>query len=73
MFDKDKLPKRVYLAQLGRQEKQNMRPKWHHKTIPNRCQTIEILIEQKVLQMIHLGRPGGMRWPPGGITGGAEN
>ena len=34
---------------------------------------IEILIEKEAVQPIHLGRPGGMRWPPGGIIGGAKD
>ena len=34
---------------------------------------IEIWIENKTIFMIHFGRPGGMRWPPGGIIGGSKN
>ena len=34
---------------------------------------IEILIENKSVPAIHLGRPGGMRRPPGGIIGGAKD
>ena len=34
---------------------------------------IEILIEKRMVRMIQMGRPGGMRWPPGGIIGGAKN
>ena len=34
---------------------------------------IEILIEKKGGRVVFLGRPGGMRWPPGGIIGGAKD
>ena len=34
---------------------------------------IKILIDNKPNFVIHLGRPGGMRWPPGGIIGGAKD
>ena len=48
-----------------------MVPKNDPKSIQNRCQKmIEVLIDKKTFQVIHLGRPGGMRWPPGGIIGG---
>jgi hypothetical protein len=52
----------------------NMAPQDDPKSTQNRCQKmIEILIEKKVLRVHFLGRPGGMRWPPGGIIGGAKN
>ena len=34
---------------------------------------IEILIEKRAAVPLLLGRPGGMRWPPGGIIGGAKD
>ena len=34
---------------------------------------IEILIAKKSARVVFLGRPGGMRRPPGGIIGGAKN
>ena len=51
-----------------------MAPQNDPKSTKNRCQKmIEILIEDKAVPPIHLGRPGGMRWPPGGIIGGSKN
>ena len=44
------------------------------KSTQNRCQKmIEILIDNKTDFVRHLGQSGGMRWPPGGIIGGAKN
>ena len=44
------------------------------KSSKNRCQKmIEILIDKKGGRVVFLSRPGGMRWPPGGIIGGAKN
>ena len=44
------------------------------KATKNRCQKmIKILIDFKIGATLFLDRPGGMRWPPGGIIGGAKN
>ena len=44
------------------------------KSTKNRRQkSIEILIQNKTNFMRHLGRSGGMCWPPGGIIGGSKN
>ena len=41
------------------------------KSIKNRCQKmIKILIELRADVPLLWGRPGGMRWLPGGIIGG---
>ena len=34
---------------------------------------IKILIDVQDRHSADLGRPGGMRWPPGGIIGGSKN
>ena len=40
----------------------------------NRCQKmIKILIAKKAFLVIHLGRPGGLRWALGGKTRGVKN
>ena len=52
----------------------NLAPQNDPKSTTNRYQkSIKMLIENKTNFKIHLGRPGGMRWPPGGIIGGANN
>ena len=44
------------------------------KSTKNRCQKlIENLIDNKTNVPLLLGRPGGMRWPLGGIIGGSKN
>ena len=64
-------------AQLGLQKGENdpkMASQNDPKTTKNRCQKmIKILIDFKTAGTIFLERPGGMRWPPGGIIGGARN
>ena len=80
VFDVDRLPRRVWdrswpiLAAKSAQNDPNLAPQNDPKSTPNRCpKTIEILIENKGGRGVFLGRPGGMRWPPGGIIGGAKN
>ena len=80
VFDVDKLSRRVLgrtWPNLGAKKAENdpkMAPQNDPKSIKHRCQKlIEILIEKRALRPIHFGRPGGMRWPPGGIIGGAIN
>ena len=51
-----------------------MAPKNDPKSTKNRCEKmIEILNHVKTGGTAFLGRPGGMRWPPAGIIGGAKN
>ena len=80
VFDKDKLSRRVLdrtwpnLAAKSAENDPKMAPQDDPKSTQNRCQKmIKMLIENKSVLVIHLGRPGGMRWPPGGIIGGAKN
>ena len=75
--DEDKLSKRVVDRTLPNMlaKRAENDPKVTFQNDPksskNRCKkTIEILIGKKAALAIHLGRPGGMRWPPGGIIGG---
>ena len=80
VFDVDKLSRRVLdrtwrnLAAKSAENDPKMAPQNDPKSTKNRCQKmIEILIEKRTNFVGHLGRPGGMRWPPGGIIGGAKN
>ena len=80
VFDVDKLSRRVLdrtwpnLAAKRAENDPKMAPQDDPKSTKDRCQkTTEILIEKKSVHPIHLGRPGGMRWPPGGIIGGAND
>ena len=80
VFEKDKLPRCVVdrtwpnLAAKRAENDPKMAPQNDPKSTKNRCQKmIEILIEKKSFPPIHLGRSGGMRWPPAGIIGGAKN
>ena len=80
VFDVDKLPRRVLdrtwpnLAAKSAENDPNLAPQDDPKSTKNRRQKmIKILIEKKTVPPIHLGRPGGMRWPPGGIIGGAND
>ena len=80
LFDVDKLSRRVLdgaWPNLDAKKAENdpkMVPPNDPKLSKQRYQKmIEILMEQKTVLVIHLGRPGGMRWPPGGIIGGAKN
>ena len=80
VFDVDKLARRVLdrtwpnLAAKSAENDPNLAPQDDPKSTKNRCQKmIEILIEKKPVLVIHLGRSGGMRWPPGGIIGGAKD
>ena len=80
VFDVDKLSRRVLdrtwpnLAAKKAENDPKMAPQNDPKSTKNRRQKlIEILIANKTNFMIHLGRPGGMRWPPGGIIGGSKN
>ena len=79
VFDEDKLSRRVLDRTwpiLGAKSAENdpkMAPQDDPKSTKNRRpKMIEILIEKKSVLVIHLGRSGGMRWPPGGIIGGAK-
>ena len=80
VFDVDKLSRRVLdrtwriLGAKSAENDPNLAPQDDPKSTKNRCQkTIEILIEDKTNFLGHLGRSGGMRWPPGGIIGGSKN
>ena len=80
VFDEDQLSRRVLdptWPNLGAKRAENdpkMALQNGPKSTKNRCQKmIKILIDFKSIRMIHFGRPGGMRWPPGGIIGGAIN
>ena len=80
VFDVDRLPRRVLdrswpiLAAKSAQNDPNLAPQDDPKSTKNRCQKmIEILIELRTHVPLLLSRPGGMRWPPGGIIGGAKN
>ena len=80
VFDVDRLPRRVLeqtwplLAAKRAENDPKMASQNGPKSTKNRYKKmIEILIDIKPNFMIHLGRPGGMRWPPGGIIGGAKD
>ena len=80
VFEVEKLPRRVLdrswpnLAAKRAENDPNLAPQDDPKSTKNRCQkTIEILIDNKTNFAGHLGRSGGMRWPPGGIIGGSKN
>ena len=80
VFDVDRLPRRVLdrswpILEAKRAENDpKLAPQSDPKSTKNRCQKmIEILIEKRTNFVIHFGRPGGMRRPPGGIIGGAKN
>ena len=80
VFDEDQLSRRVLdptwpnLAAKSAEHDPNLEPQDDPKSTKNRCQKmIEILIDKKGARGVFLGRPGGMRWPPGGIIGGAKN
>ena len=80
VFDVDKLSSNVLdriwpnLAAQSAENDPKLAPQHDPTSIQNRCQKmIEILIEKKSVLVIHLGRSGGMRWPPGGIIGGAKD
>ena len=79
-FHEDKLSRRVLdrtwsnLVAKRAENDPKMAAQDDPKSTKNRCQKmINILIEKKSVLVIHLGRPGGMRWPPGGIIGGAND
>ena len=80
VLDVDKLSRRDLertwpnLAAKKAQKDPNLEPQDDPKATKNRFQKmIKILIANKTVPMIHLGRPGGLRWPPGGIIGGSKN
>ena len=80
VFDVDQLSRRVLdrtWPNLGAKRAENdpkMGAQDDPKSTQNRRQKmINILIEKRTNFEIHLGRPGGMRWPPGGIIGGAKD
>ena len=80
VFDEDKLSRRVLgrtwpnLAAKRAENDPKMAPQDDPKSTKNRRQKMEdILIAKKCDRMVFLGRPGGMRWPPGGIIGGAND
>ena len=80
VFDLDKLSRRVLdrtwpnLGTKKAEKDPKLAAQNDPKSTENRCQKmIEILIDKKAFHRIQLGRPGGMRWPPGGIIGGAKN
>jgi len=62
------------LAAKSAKNDPNLAPQNDSKSTKNRCKkTIEFLIELRTRVPQFLSRPGGMRWPPGGIVGGAKN
>ena len=62
------------LATKRAENDRKMTPQNDPKSSKNRCQKmIKMLIDIKTNFAIHFGRPGGMRWPPGGIIGGAKD
>ena len=76
VFDVDKLARRVLdrtwpnLAAKSAKNDPNLAPQDDPKSTKNRVQKmIQILIDFKTLGMRFLGRPGGMRSPPGGDLG----
>ena len=80
VFGVDKLSRRILdltwpiLAAKTAENDPKMAAQDDPKSTKNRCQQmIKILIDFKSFLVIHLGRPGGMRWPPGGIIGGADD
>ena len=80
VFHEDKLSRRVFdltephLAAKSVENDPQMALQNDPKTTKNRCQKmIKILIDFKIAGSVFLKRPGGMRWPPGGIIGGARN
>ena len=80
VFDEDKLSRRVLdrtwanLAAKSAENDPNLAPQDDPKSTKNRVQKmIEILIELRTHVPLLLIRPGGMRWPPGGIIGGAND
>ena len=80
VFGVDELSRRVLdrtwpnLVAKRAENDPKMAPQNDPKSTKNQCQKmIEILIEKKMVLVQILGRPGGMRWPPGGIIGGSKN
>ena len=80
VFHEDKLSRRVFdstephLAAKSAENDPKMASQNDTKTTQNRCpKMIKILIDFKIGATLFLKRPGGMRWPPGGIIGGAKN
>ena len=80
VFDEDQLSRRVLdptwpiLAAKRAENDLKMAPQNGPKSIQNGAQKMIIFfIDFKSIRPIHFGRPGGMRWPPGGIIGGAIN
>ena len=80
VFDVDKFSRRVLdrtwpnLAAKSAENDPKLALQNDPKSTTNRCQKmIEMLIEKSTNFMRLLGRPGGMRWPPGGIIGGAKD
>ena len=80
VFDVDRLPRRILnrswpiLAAKSAENDPNLAPQDDPKSTKNRCRkSIEILIDNKTNFVGHVGRPGGMRWPPGGIIGGSKH
>ena len=76
----DNLPRRVLdrtWPNLGAKTAENdpkMAAQDDPKSTKNRRQKmIKFLIEKRSVPAIHFARPGGMRWPPGGIIGGAKD
>ena len=72
--DEDKLSRRVLdrtgpnLAAKSAQNDPKMAPQNDPKSTKHRCQKmIKVSIEKIAQGTIHLGRPGGLRWPPGGL------
>ena len=83
VFDEDKLSKRVLdrtgptLDAKSAENDPKLAPQNDTKSIKNQCQKmINFLFKKRADHHSAnrlLGRPGGMRWPPGGIIGGAKN
>ncbi len=80
VFDVDKLSRHVLgrtwpnLAAKRAENDPKMASQNDPKSTKNRClKMIKILIDNRTNFEHHFGRPGGMRWPPGGIIGGAKD
>ena len=80
VFDTDKHPRRVLertwpnLVAKSAENDPKMAPQDEPKSKKNRCPKIsKNLLDFKRPRTAFLVRPGGMRWPPGGIIGGVEN
>ena len=80
VFDEHKLSRRVLdrtwpnlAAKSAEHDPKMASPNDPKSTKHRRQQMSKILVEKRTNFEIHSGRPGGMRWPPGGIIGGSKN